>query len=220
MNKYAQAFAQAMDATGTRNTAVASHAGVLENNVSQWRTGRRPIPAERAVAVSALLGVPPERISEAYERLLLAGYSAPAMPVQNLREDAVPAGHVAIERLEDFGRPEGPAHILLPEFLSHRKIGLTPMEHVRWTLHPSRAMEPEIDRHALVLVDITACSHEHVVDGGIYAYTLWGRPDIRRVLIRKNSWSVACYGKDADSTDVPDSDLGNLHIFGAVIGSL
>lgn len=220
MNKYAQAFAQAMDETGTRNTAVASRAGVLENNVSQWRTGRRPIPAERAVAVSALLGVPPERISEAYERLLLAGYSAPTITTESPSEDAVPADHVSIERLQGFGRPEGPVHILLPEFLVRRRIGLTPIEHVRWTLHPSRSMEPEIERHALVLVDVTASIHEHVVDGGTYAYTLWGRPDIRRILIRKDSWSVACYGKDADSTDVQASDLSNLNLFGAVIGSL
>ena len=69
MDKYARTFAEAMDFTGTRNTIVAAHARVGSNNVSQWRTGRRPIPAERAVAIAALLGVAPESISEAYERL-------------------------------------------------------------------------------------------------------------------------------------------------------
>jgi len=45
-----------------------------------------------------------------------------------------------------------------------------------------------IRRNALVLVDTSVTRHEDVVDGGLYAYTLWGRPDIRRFLPRRDGW--------------------------------
>lgn len=221
MDKYARTFAEAMDFTGTRNTIVAAHARVGSNNVSQWRTGRRPIPAERAVAIAALLGVAPESISEAYERLLHSGYTAPHKNISpGARSGATPVDHVTIERLPEFGNAEGPSRILLPDFLMRRKIGLAVIENVRWTLQPSHAMEPEIARHALVLVDITATRHDEVVDGGTYAYSLWGRADIRRLLIRRDHWLVVGYGKDAEYTEVQSSELPNLKIFGAVLGAL
>lgn len=221
MDKYARTFAEAMDNSGTRNTTVAAHARVGSNNVSQWRTGRRPIPAERAVAIAALVGVAPESISEGYERLLHAGYTPPHKTSSLAsRTGAAPVDHVTIERLTEFGHADGPARILLPDFLARRKIGLNAIEEVRWTLQPSHAMEPDIDRHALVLVDITATRHEQVVDGGTYAYSLWGRPDIRRLLIRRDHWLVVGYGKDAEYTEVQASELQNLRIFGAVLGAL
>lgn len=221
MDRYARAFAEAMDSTSTRNTTVAAHARVGSNNVSQWRTGRRPIPAERAVAIAALMGVAPERISEGYERLLHAGYTPPHKTLSiGSRTGASPVDHVTIERLAEFGHAEGSTRILLPDFLARRKIGPAAIEEVRWTLQPSHAMEPEIERHALVLVDITATQHDQVVDGGTYAYSLWGRPDIRRLLIRRDHWLVLGHGKDAEYTEVQASELSNLKIFGAVLGAL
>ncbi len=221
MDRYARAFAEAMDSTGTRNTTVAAHARVGSNNVSQWRTGRRPIPAERAVAIAALMGVAPERISEGYERLLHAGYTPPHKTLSiSSRTAASPVDHVTIERLAEFGHAEGSTRILLPDFLARRKVGLAAIEQVRWTFQPSHAMEPEIERHALVLVDITATQHDQVVDGGTYAYSLWGRPDIRRLLIRRDHWLVLGHGKDAEYTEVQASELSNLKIFGAVLGAL
>jgi hypothetical protein len=221
MDRYARAFAEAMDSTGTRNTTVAAHARVGSNNVSQWRTGRRPIPAERAVAIAALMGVAPERISEGYERLLHAGYTPPHKALSiGSRTAASPVDHVTIERLAEFGHAEGSTRILLPDFLARRKVGLAAIEQVRWTFQPSHAMEPEIERHALVLVDIAATRHDQVVDGGTYAYSLWGRPDIRRLLIRRDHWLVMGHGKDAEYTEVQGSELSNLKIFGAVLGAL
>jgi hypothetical protein len=200
---------------------LAAHARVGSNNVSQWRTGRRPIPAERAVAIAALLGVAPESISEGYERLLHAGYTPPHKALSlGSRAGAAPVDHVTIERLAEFGHADGPTRILLPDFLARRKIGLSAIEDVRWTLQPSHAMAPEIDRHALVLVDITATQHAQVVDGGTYAYSLWGRPDIRRLLIRRDHWLVLGYGKDAEYTEVQTSELSNLKILGVVLGAL
>ena len=221
MDRYARAFAEAMDSTGTRNITVAAHARVGSNNVSLWRTGRRPIPAERAVAIAALRGVAPERISEGYERLLHAGYTPPHKTLSiGSRTGASPVDHVTIERLAEFGHAEGATRILLPDFLARRKIGPAAIEEVRWTFQPSHAMEPEIERHALVLVDITVTQHDQVVDGGTYAYSLWGRPDIRRLLIRRDHWLVLGHGKDAEYTEVQASELSNLKIFGAVLGAL
>ncbi len=221
MDRYARAFAEAMDSTGTRNTTVAAHARVGSNNVSQWRTGRRPIPAERAVAIAALMGVAPERISEGYERLLHAGYTPPHKTLSiGSRTAASPVDHVTIERLAEFGHTEGATRILLPDFLARRKIGPAAIDEVRWTFQPSHAMEPEIERHALVLVDITITQHDQVVDGGTYAYSLWGRPDIRRLLIRRDHWLVLGHGKDAEYTEVQASELSNLKILGAVLGAL
>lgn len=214
MNEYNEAFAQAMEATGMRNTAVVAHLGnrVSPSDVSNWRVGRRPIPPEHAPAVAALLNIAPESISQAYERMVLSGFAA-----QPGNSKAV-AGHVALDRLEDFGPQEGGTRIVLPEFLVRPRIGLTPLSSIRWALQPSQAMDPEIKRHALTLLDITATQQEFVMDGGTYAYTLWGRPDIRRIIIRRDVWSLVRHGNDAQSTLVSEDDLKHLRILGAVVG--
>ncbi len=123
-----------------------------------------------------------------------------------------------IERLEGFSHLEGTSRVALPEFLVRPKIGLTRMESLRWTVQPSLAMEPDIRQNALVLVDMSVSQQAHVVDRGLYAYTLWDRPDIRRIVIRRDAWSLCCGGKDADSTEVSESDLEHLRVLGAVIG--
>ena len=214
MNRYNAVFAQAMEATGTRNTAVVAHLGnrVSASDVSNWRVGRRPIPAEHAPAVGALLNVPPEQISQAFERMVLAGFTVQP------GGSRVTAGHVALDKLEAFGAEEGPARIVLPEFLVRPRIGLAPLSNIRWTLQPSQAMEPEIKRHALTLLDVTVTQQALVMDGGTYAYTLWGRPDIRRIIIRRDVWSLVRHGNDAQSTLVSEDDLQHLRILGAVVG--
>jgi transcriptional regulator with XRE-family HTH domain len=136
------------------------------------------------------------------------------------REGSAIAGHVEIEALPGFAPPEGPTTILLPEFLLQRKIGITSIANVRWGLNPSRAMEPEIERHQLVLVDVSQAQVSELIDGNAYAYTLWGRPDIRRVLHRRDHLSVVGFGKGAESTDVYKDDEDSLEVFGAVVGVL
>jgi transcriptional regulator with XRE-family HTH domain len=131
----------------------------------------------------------------------------------------IPAGHVQISRIPEFGGFDIPESVLLPEFLLRRKIGLTPIEHVRWVLNPSSAMEPVIEQHAVVLVDVSKAGHAAVLDGLTYAYLLSGRPDVRRILIRSDHWSVAGPGKGGDYRDVYESDLGELKVLGAVIGA-
>jgi DNA-binding transcriptional regulator YdaS (Cro superfamily) len=214
MNQYTAAFAQAMEATGTRNTAVVAHLAnrVSPTDVSNWRVGRRPIPAEHAPAVAALLNIDPTSISAAYERMVVAGLSTASQGAKAI------TGHVSLDRLGDFGHIEGSARIVLPEFLVRPRIGPTPIASIRWTLQPSLAMAPEIKRNALILLDVTASQQAHVVDGGTYAYTLWGRPDVRRILIRRDAWLLAQFGNDSDHTFIPEADLEHLRILGAVVG--
>ena len=136
------------------------------------------------------------------------------------REGGEIAGHIELEALPGFGPTEGPTTILLPEFLVQRKIGMASISNVRWAFNPSRAMEPEIERHQLVLVDISQSQLSDLIDGNTYAYALWGRPDIRRVMHRRDHWSVVGFGKGAESTDVYKDYQSSLEIFGAVVGVL
>ncbi len=220
MDKYAEALMQAMEETDTSSTRVAEVARVGRNNVAHWRAGRRPIPAEHAMSIAALLGVAPERISKAYDQRLRTDSARQVMGMQRSLSAPSPDGHVAIDRLPHFGRGDGPNRIWLPEFIVRRELGLTTIDNVRWAVQPSRAMEPEIRRHALVLLDVGIGRQEHVLDGGIYAYTLWGRPDIRRIAIRRNAWLLIGNDKGAERMEVLEADLPNLTILGAMAACL
>lgn len=220
MNKYTDAFVAAMDQTGIRSRTLAAHVGkISDNSVAQWRSGRRPIPAEYAVKLATLLGVAPESISEAYDRLLQCGVinSGPNAAETSTKP---PAGHLSLERLPGFGRPDEPDHLWLPELILRRELGATPIEHVRWAAQQARTMEPEIVRHAVVLIDIRATRHEDVVDGAVYTYSLWERTDIRRVMIRRDSWLLVGDNEERARTPVPLADLPELKLLGMVIGWL
>jgi DNA-binding transcriptional regulator YdaS (Cro superfamily) len=215
MNRHAATFTRAMEAAGVSNAKIIEEVGgtITPANVSHWRHGRRPMPAEYAPAIAALLRVDPESISEAYARLTHA-QAAAAQDVAGV------AGHLAIEQLPGFVRHEGPRRILLPDFLVRPRIGTTPVAGIRWTLQPSTAMAPAIHRHALVLIDSTATDRSLITDGSVHAYTLWGRPDIRRILIRRDGWALARHANPADHTFVPTDELGEIGLFGAVLGWL
>lgn len=220
MNKYTNAFVAAMDQTRIRSRTLAAHVGkISDNSVAQWRSGRRPIPAEYAVKIAKLLDVPPETISESYDRLLQSGVITSATQIAAASVQP-PAGHVVLDRLAGFGRADELQRIWLPEIMLRRELGATPAENVRWATQQSRTMEPEIKRHAVVLVDITATRHEDVVDGGLYAYALWGRTDIRRVAIRRDAWVLAGNSEERARTPVPIADLAELRLLGMVIGWL
>lgn len=70
MDKYAAEFCRAQDASGASNVAIAQAMGIHPTNVSQWRSGNRPIPADKAVALASLVGADAARISEAYGRVI------------------------------------------------------------------------------------------------------------------------------------------------------
>lgn len=220
MNKYTHAFVAAMDQTRIRSRALAAHVGTIsDNSVAQWRSGRRPIPAEYAVKIAKVLGVPPESISQPYDRLLQSG----AITSAGSGPDAwanPPSGHAVIERLPGFGRTDEQERIWLPERMLRRELGATPIEHVRWVTQQSRTMEPEIKRHAVILVDTSATRHEDVIDGAVYAYSLWGRQDIRRIAIRRDAWVLIGDNEERARTSVSLPELAELHLLGMVIGWL
>lgn len=222
MDKYARAFAEAMERTSMRNTTVAAYLGgtVMVNNISHWRTGRRGIPKEHAFAVGTLLNVPPEKISKAYDQQQRAQLALNSLAAHGARTAVTTEGYVAIERIENFSPADSVSRMVLPELLVRRELGMVPIEHVRWTVMQTRAMEPEIKRHALLLVDITACQLSHVLDGGIYACLLWGRPDVRRIVIRRETWSLQGAGPDTECVDIGEADREQLKIVGAVAGWL
>ncbi len=216
---FARAFREAMTRNNVRNIDIVNRFGVDSSYVSQWRSGDRPIPADKAEELGLLLGVLPETISEPFHRKRV-GLTIPSTAEAGSRQVLVDmAGHTKIERLADFPAPDGPQFLILPTFLVRAKSGHAALENVRWVLNPSRAMEPEISSGALVLVDASVRTHDAVIDGVTYAYSLRNRPDIRRILIRKDHWSVTGYGKHSDLTDVYESELQSLEICGLVLGS-
>lgn len=66
MDTYAKEFARSLAAANVRQAQLATELGVDASNVSQWKSGHRPIPADKAPAVAALIGTRPELISAAY----------------------------------------------------------------------------------------------------------------------------------------------------------
>lgn len=216
MDKYARALKDAMESSAVRTSDLARKVGVLDAYVSQWRSGRRPVPVERAPKVGELLNVPPERISEAYDRLLRSG----CIVREGLSAGTIPKGHVALDRLPGFDYGDWPSFLLMPEFFIRQKIGLTPIEHVRWTLQPTDAMAPQIQRDTMVLVDVRVASQSRAIDGGLHAFTLYDRPHIRRILARRDNWALCGYDDDRDRILVPEADLPKLEIRGLVIAWL
>ena len=220
MNKYTEAFVAAMDHSRIRSRTLAAQVGTFsDNSVAQWRSGRRPIPAEYAVKIAKVLGVRPESVSEPYDRLLQCGVITSSAGAPQAWANP-PAGHAVIERLPGFCRADEQEHIWLPERMLRRELGATPVENVRWVTQQSRTMEPEIKRHGVVLVDISATRLEDVVDGGVYAYSLWERSDIRRVAIRRDSWVFVGDNEERARTPVPIAELSELQLLGMVIGWL
>lgn len=71
-SKEAMALAAAMTTSRLNNVAVAKHMRVSDGLVSQWVTGRRPVPPEKAVRLAAYVGTDPERISAKYAATLTA----------------------------------------------------------------------------------------------------------------------------------------------------
>lgn len=217
MNKYADAFARALENKKAKNTVIASLMGVHPSYVAQMKSGHRPMPADKAVSVAAILDVDPRAISEAYANLAEAGHAPP------IEGSEVPsfAGHLHLSVLPGF-EPlgEGLKRIFLPAFLVRPRIAQAPPDCVRWAVNPSDAMAPKYERGALLLIDSRACSVDVVVDGSIYAYRLRGRPAVRRILIRKSHWILTGPIQQADDEQLSERDLGQLEIGGLVLDAL
>ncbi|MFD0726980.1 helix-turn-helix domain-containing protein [Lysobacter brunescens] len=145
---------------------------------------------------------------------------AGAAPLPARSSSEPPPGHLRLERVPQLGALDAPLFALFPDFIVRAKAGAVPLDAVRWGLMPTAAMEPAIARGAAVALDVSRCTREQVTDGEVYAYTLNGRADIRRILIRKDHWTLAGPGRGGDSRDVYLSDLAGLQILGVVIAVL
>jgi len=216
-DRFSVAFAEALDQSRLTSTQLAERIGVNSLSViSQWKSGNRPVPAVYARQLAAMLGVLPESISSPYAKLIEEGFvSSPSEAISGL-----PPGHVCIDRLHGFCRENAPNFAVLPEFVVRMKFGNTPIEHVRWVLQPTGAMNPTIPQGTLVLIDSTKNSHNDVVDGGLYAYTLYGRPYVRRIIIGRDSWSLCGHDASTERVVIRVTDLEDLRIEGPVLGWL
>lgn len=219
MNKFAAALDHAMDAKGMSNTDLASKIGSSPSYVSHWRQGVRPLTVKFASRVAAQLGVSPQDISEHYARQLEAGAALKSMGVPVApAASSLPPGHVRLEPLEDFGPlMAGFPYAVLPEPMVRSKIGFTPPEHVRWAFNPTQAMAPDIHHGALVFVDSREMQLKQVVDGMMYAFRLFGRPDVQRLLVSKRQYYVA--GTSSKPVRLTQEELAELELCGRVIGA-
>lgn len=136
----------------------------------------------------------------------------------DIKANEIAPDHARIEHLSEFGHPAGSRFLVLPEFLVLPKIGDADLRNIRWLRAPTASMAPEIERGALVFVDSSVNTHAAVVDGLTYAYSLWGGPGLKRVLIRKDHWTVWGRGKEAEPSDVAINALDDLEIYGVVVG--
>ncbi len=219
MNKYATTLARAMEAKSMRIAALAREVGSSASYISQCKAGKLPLSDAYAEEVAALLGVQPQDISEQYARKLKAGAALENMGVRSLTA-ALPPGHVRLEPLAGFGPlMEGMPYAVMPEALVRKKIAFTPIEQVRYGFNPSKAMAPEIEYGALFLVDASQTAPDEVIDGMVYAYRLHGRPNVRRLLVRKRRLYVGGHHASAAPAPLSDDDLEQLSIGGLVIGA-
>lgn len=96
--KESMALDAAMIKHGIQNAALAHHVGVSDGLVSQWRRGRRPVPAPHAPKVARFVDVQsPGMISAEYAQVHAAqtANAAPELAVHGVSDD------LAIRRLEN-----------------------------------------------------------------------------------------------------------------------
>lgn len=216
-NRYATALATAMEAKPIKIAELARHIGTSPSFVSQCKAGKIALTDSYAEQVAAVLGVAPEDISEQYARKKKAGVALERMGLR--APDPVP-GHVRLDLLPNFGPSiDELTHVILPQAIVRRKIGFTAIERIRCAFNPTRAMAPEIEHGALLLLDTTARRVEDVVDGMIYAYQLYGHVDVRRFLLHRKQLQVAGNGGLADAAKLADDDLLQLKILGLVVAA-
>jgi transcriptional regulator with XRE-family HTH domain len=87
MDKYAKEFARALAASGVSSAEIAQAIGVDPSYISQCKTGRRPIPVDKARAIAALIHADPAAISKSYDELLQTLGTAPESRSQPMRLD-------------------------------------------------------------------------------------------------------------------------------------
>jgi len=99
--KEALALAAAMAANRLKNVAVAQHMGVSEGQVSQWVTGRRPVPVDKAVRLAKYVGATPEQISAKYAEYSDSPDMGNVVPLRATKEKEGLRPDLVIARLEN-----------------------------------------------------------------------------------------------------------------------
>lgn len=100
-SKEALALSAAMNALGLKKTVVAEQMGVTPGLVSQWASGHRPVPPEKAVKLAELVGIEPGRISARYAEFR-ANDAGNVVPLRQSNEHADDRRHdLVIARLEN-----------------------------------------------------------------------------------------------------------------------
>lgn len=100
-SREALSLSAAMTASGLNNVAVAKHMGVSDGLVSQWVTGRRPVPPDKAVKLGGYVGVAPEAISAKYAATLSAQAEGNVVPHISESIDDPRRQDLIIRRLEN-----------------------------------------------------------------------------------------------------------------------
>ncbi|PXV54199.1 Phage repressor protein C, contains Cro/C1-type HTH and peptisase s24 domains [Dyella jiangningensis] len=94
MDKYAQHFAERLLASRVKAAEIGRALEINAANVYHWKTGLRPIPADKAAVVAELVGTSPELISEDF-----ANIAASSTSPTGQRRVVIPA--YEIEAVED-----------------------------------------------------------------------------------------------------------------------
>ncbi|UGB46967.1 helix-turn-helix domain-containing protein [Frateuria edaphi] len=102
-SKEALALAAAMARAQVNNVSVARHMSVSDGMVSQWVTGRRPVPAEKAARLGAYLDVDPRSISAKFNAMASSEAMGNVVPLRaGQAEGDEPLRHdLVIRRLEN-----------------------------------------------------------------------------------------------------------------------
>lgn len=95
------ALSAAMASSGLNNVAVAKHMGVSDGLVSQWVTGRRPVPPDKAIKLGSYVGAAPETISAKYAATLSAQTEGNIVPLPGESTDDPRRQELIIRRLEN-----------------------------------------------------------------------------------------------------------------------
>jgi hypothetical protein len=97
--KESDAISKAMSDLDLTNAMVAHHMRVSDGLVSQWKTGRRPVPAYQAPRLATMLGLQdPSTISHAYGEVRTAQAGNTALAVAEPQADYDPG---AMRRIDE-----------------------------------------------------------------------------------------------------------------------
>lgn len=101
MPKEALALASAMATSKLKNVSVAKHMGVTEGLVSQWVTGHRPVPPDKALRLANYVGAEPGQISAKYAQYAQSEDMGNVVPMRATKDQGDLRPDLVIARLEN-----------------------------------------------------------------------------------------------------------------------